>query len=66
MSVLSVSSDAVLIHGSARAEIGEHWSCVLMVINAGNRNYMPELSLLRNLGIPEPGRNVRLQIAWAW
>ena len=30
-----------------------------------NQTYVPTLSLLRNLGIAEPGRNVRLQVVYA-
>ena len=36
------------------------------VINVTNQKYVPTLSLLRNLGIAEPGRNVRLQVVYAW
>ena len=62
--VVNHSRDATLLHWSSGARISEHLKCVLTVQNALNTTYIPTLSMLRNLSIPEPGRNVRVRFEW--
>ena len=64
--VLEASRDAVLLHASTSWNLGKRTTLNAQVINVTNQTYMPTLSLLRNLGIREPGRNVRLQVVYAW
>ena len=64
--VLESSRDAVLLHASTSWNLGERTTLNAQVINVTNQRYLPTLSLLRNLGIPEPGRNVRLQVVYTW
>ena len=60
--VLEASRDAVLWHASTSVEWGTGLRVNAQVINVTNQAYIPTLSLLRNLGIQEPGTNVRIQI----
>ena len=64
--VLEASRDAVLLHASTSWNLGQRTTLNAQVINVTNQTYVPTLSLLRNLGIAEPGRNVRLQVVYAW
>jgi outer membrane receptor protein involved in Fe transport len=64
--VLEASRDAVLLHASTSLNLGRRTTLNAQVINVTNQTYVPTLSLLRNLGIAEPGRNVRLQLVYAW
>ena len=67
--VLEASRDAVLVHGGVnwtRVRPSFRWVTSLQVVNLTNQTYIPTLSLLRNVGIPEPGRNVRLQLTFEW
>ena len=64
--VLEASRDAVLLHASTSWSLGKRTTLNAQVINVTNQTYVPTLSLLRNLGIAEPGRNVRLQVVYAW
>ena len=63
--VAEASRDAVLFHASATWEWGAHLRVNAQIINLTNESYIPTLSLLRNLGIAEPGRNVRVQLVWS-
>ena len=58
------------VHGRPLANVhcvlGEEATLNAQVINVTNQTYVPTLSLLRNLGIAEPGRNVRLRVVYAW
>ena len=64
--VLEHSSDATLIHGVLGATLANQLELNLSVHNVLNVEYIPTLSMLRNLGIAEPGRNVRIQLAWTF
>lgn len=64
--VLEASRDVVLLHASTSWNLGQRTTLNAQVINVTNQTYVPTLSLLRNLGIAEPGRNVRLQVVYAW
>ena len=63
--VLEASRDAVLLHASTSVQWGTHLRVNAQVINLTNQAYIPTLSLLRNLGIQEPGTNVRLQLVYS-
>lgn len=62
--VVEASRDAVLLHASTSWDWGERIRVNAQVINATNATYIPTLSLLRNVGMAEPGRNVRLQVVY--
>lgn len=62
--VVQHNRDATLLHFGAGAMVSEDWKISVFVNNALNVEYIPTLSMLRNLGISEPGRNVRLQLTW--
>jgi outer membrane receptor protein involved in Fe transport len=67
--VVEASRDAVLVHaGVSWTSEGpsRRWVTNLQVMNLTNQTYIPTLSLLRNVGVPEPGRNVRLQLMFEW
>ena len=67
--VLEASRDAVLVHGGVNwtsVRPSFRWVTSLQVVNLTNQTYIPTLSLLRNVGIPEPGRNIRLQLTFEW
>ena len=63
--VVEASRDAVLLHASASWDWGERIRLNAQVINATNVTYIPTLSLLRNVGMAEPGRNVRVQVVYS-
>ena len=63
--VVEASRDAVLVHASTSWEWGERIRLNAQVINATNVTYIPTLSLLRNVGMAEPGRNVRMQVVYS-
>lgn len=63
--VLEASRDAVLLHANTSVQWGTHLRVNAQVINLTNQAYIPTLSLLRNLGIREPGTNVRLQLVYS-
>ena len=63
--VLEASRDALLLHASTSVQWGKHLRVNAQVINLTNQAYIPTLSLLRNLGIQEPGTNVRLQLVYS-
>ena len=58
--------DASLLHLAAGARLGSAFNVNVTVQNLLNAEYIPTLSLLRNLGIPEPGRNIRVQLEWVF
>ena len=60
------SRDASLLHLAAGGKINESIALNLSVQNLLNAEFIPTMSLLRTLGIPEPGRNVRVQLAWTF
>jgi iron complex outermembrane receptor protein len=62
--VVEASRDAVLVHASTSWDWGERIRLNAQVINASNVTYIPTLSLLRNVGMAEPGRNVRVQVVY--
>jgi len=62
--VVEASRDAVLVHASTSWDWGERIRLNAQVINATNVTYIPTLSLLRNVGMAEPGRNVRVQVVY--
>lgn len=64
--VFEASRDAMLWHASTTLIAGNHWTVRGQWINLTNVRYIPTLSLLQNLGIPEPGRNLRVQLVYAW
>lgn len=64
--VLEHSADATLLHCSIGGAIAGQLQITISVKNLLNAEYMPTLSMLRNLDIPEPGRNVRVQMAWTF
>jgi iron complex outermembrane receptor protein len=62
--VVNYSRDATLLHWSCGARVSENVQCILSVQNLLNAEYYPTLSMLRNLYIPESGRNIRLRLEW--
>lgn len=67
--VVEASRDAVLVHAGVSwtsEGASRRWVTNLQVMNLTNQTYIPTLSLLRNVGVPEPGRNVRLQLMFEW
>ena len=58
--------DASLVHLAAGATLNEVLSLNVSVQNLLDTEFIPTLSMLQNLGIPEPGRNVRLQLSWVF
>lgn len=62
--VVNYSRDATLLHWTSGARISENMHCVLSIQNLLNVEYYPTLSMLRNLNIPESGRNIRLRLEW--
>ena len=64
--IFEASRDALLWHASTTLLAGERWTVRGQCINLTNVRYIPTLSLLQNLGIPEPGRNLRIQLVVAW
>lgn len=60
------SRDASLLHLAAGTRLGSALNVNVTVQNLWNAEYIPTLSLLRNLGIPEPGRNIRVQLEWVF
>ncbi len=64
--VLEASRDAVLLHASTSWNWGDRVQLNAQVINATNATYIPTLSLLRNVGMAEPGRNVRVQVVYSF
>ena len=64
--VFQHSMDANLVHCAFGGTIADQLELTVSVQNLLNMEYMPTLSLLRNLGISEPGRNVRVQMAWTF
>lgn len=58
--------DASLVHVAAGGKINEALALNLSVQNLLNAEFIPTMSLLRSLDIPEPGRNVRVQLAWTF
>lgn len=64
--ILQHSVDATLVHCSIGGTLANQLDITCSVQNLLNVEYMPTLSMLRNLGISEPGRNVRIQLAWTF
>lgn len=67
--IVEASRDAVLVHAGMSWTLegaSRRWVTNLQVMNLTNQTYIPTLSLLRNVGVPEPGRNVRLQLVFEW
>lgn len=62
--VVNYSRDATLLHWSSGARVSENIQCVLTIQNLLNAEFYPTLSMLRNLPIPEAGRNIRLRLEW--
>lgn len=62
--VVQHNRDATLVHAAAGGQLGERVTLNVSVQNVLNTEFIPTLSLLRDRGIPEPGRNVRLQLTW--
>ena len=55
-----------MVHCALGATLVHQLELNLSMHNLLNVEYIPTLSMLRNLGIAEPGRNVRLQMAWTF
>ena len=53
-----------LLHLSSEYELSDKIKLGVSVHNAFNEEYIPVLSLLGNLNIPEPGRNISARIAY--
>jgi len=64
--ILQHSVDATLVHCSIGGTLANQLDLTCSVHNLLNVGYLPTLSMLRNLGISEPGRNVRIQLAWTF
>ena len=63
--VATHSEEATLLNLSAEGSLGEHLGLGLSVTNLLDASYMTVLSDLRNLGLPEAGRNIRLRLTWS-
>lgn len=55
-----------LLHLSSEYKVGDKMSLGVSVHNAFNTEYIPVLSLLRNLEIAEPGRNISARISYVF
>ncbi|MGB1076532.1 MAG: TonB-dependent receptor domain-containing protein [Flavobacteriales bacterium] len=64
--VVTHSQEATLIHLSTAGQLGTHLGWSLAVNNLLNHEYTTVLSDLRNLNMPEAGRNIRLRLTWEW
>jgi outer membrane receptor protein involved in Fe transport len=58
------SREATLFDGGATVEWNKHIKTTLTVNNAFNATYRTILSQFNNLGLSEPGRNVRVRLEW--
>lgn len=56
--------DASLLHLAAGGELSDALAVNLSVQNVLNAEFIPTMSMLRELNIAEPGRNVRAQLVW--
>ena len=56
--------DASLLHLAAGGELSDVLAVNLSVQNLLNVEFIPTMSMLRELNIAEPGRNVRVQLVW--
>lgn len=56
--------DASLMHLAAGGELSDALAVNLSVQNLLNAEFIPTMSMLRELNIAEPGRNVRVQLVW--
>jgi outer membrane receptor protein involved in Fe transport len=56
--------DASLLHLAAGGELSDVLAVNLSVQNLLNAEFIPTMSMLRELNIAEPGRNVRVQLVW--
>lgn len=56
--------DASLVHLAAGGSISDAVDLTVSVQNLFNAEFIPTMSMLRELNIAEPGRNVRVQLAW--
>ncbi len=54
----TILTDATLVHCALGATLVHQLELNLSMHNLLNVKYIPTLSMLRNLGITEPGRNV--------
>ncbi|MDA1335412.1 MAG: TonB-dependent receptor [Bacteroidetes bacterium] len=62
--ILNENRDATLVHFAAGATWNGSISVNFSIQNLFNQTFTPTLSMLRELGIPEPGRNARVQVGW--
>ena len=62
--VVTASREAVLLGAGLSTQWGEHLECGITGSNLLNATYTTVLSTLTNLGLPQAGRNVRLQLRW--
>ena len=58
--------DASLLHVAAGGELSDALALNVSVQNVLNTEFIPTMSMLRELHIAEPGRNVRVQLAWTF
>ena len=58
--------DASLVHLAAGGSIADAFDLTVSVQNLFNAEFVPTMSMLRELNIAEPGRNVRVQLAWTF
>ncbi|MGB1122533.1 MAG: TonB-dependent receptor plug domain-containing protein, partial [Flavobacteriales bacterium] len=56
--------DASLLHLGAGGELSDVLAVNLSIQNLLNAEFIPTMSMLRELNIAEPGRNIRVQLAW--
>lgn len=60
------SREAVLVDAGCTVVWNPQWTTTLTANNLLNHTYTTILSQLNNLGLPEPGRNVRLRMEWSF
>lgn len=65
-SVVRASREAVLLDAGCSVAWNSNWTTTLTANNVLNHAYTTVLSQLNNLGLPEPGRNVRLRLEWSF
>lgn len=65
-SIVRASREAVLLDAGCSVMWNAHWTTTLTASNLLNRSYTTVLSQLNNLGMPEPGRNIRLRLEWSF
>lgn len=65
-SIVRASREAVLLDAGCSVVWNANWTTTLTASNLLNCSYTTILSQLNNLGLPEPGRNIRVRLEWSF